>query len=88
MSKCTCGNPSPVYAGFDHDTLHNAYVDYVKPVKFGESWKSRVSATVDECEWRKVSAAMNYMGSIVDDIIFNDDGTVTLHSAGYWAHGF
>ena len=74
------------------ETLQQLYNEHVKPLPFGPKkethWKGPCAAEVPAAIASDVAAAMNYMGSIVDDRRDLPNGLVRLFSEGYWAHGF
>ena len=74
------------FQGFTHDQLHTAYNAHVKHTE--GHWKGAAHAIISACDAPLVKAAMNYMGSIVDQEFTTMDGRVVLGSKGYWAHGF
>ena len=74
------------------ETLQQLYKEHVTPLPFGPKkethWKGPCAAEVPAAIASDVAAAMNYMGSIVDDRRDLPNGLVRLFSEGYWAHGF
>lgn len=71
-----------------HEYLLGLANEHVHPVEAGGHWKGPVTATVPSALARDVGEAMTNQGSLVDVVTHKGDGTVTLTSKGYWAHGF
>lgn len=74
------------------DMLRRLYREHVKPLPFGPNkelhWKGPCAAEVPAALAHDVEAAMDFMGSIVDDRRELPGGLVRLYSEGYWVHGF
>jgi hypothetical protein len=76
--------PATVPTAERSEILQQLYKEHVRPLPFGPKqethWKGPCVADV--------AAAMDFMGSIVDDRRDLPNGLVRLYSEGYWAHGF
>lgn len=69
------------------ELLRKAYNQYVTHPD--GHWKGRAQARLHDKETAAlVAEAMDFMGSIVDEITLLPSGAINLYSDGYWAHGF
>lgn len=84
--------PATVPTAERSEILQQLYKEHVKPLPFGPKqethWKGPCVAEVPAAIASDVAAAMDFMGSIVDDRRDLPNGLVRLYSEGYWAHGF
>lgn len=84
--------PATVPTAERSEVLRGLYKDHVRPLPFGPKkethWKGPCAAEVPAAIAGDVEAAMDFMGSIVDDRRELPGGIVRLYSEGYWAHGF
>ena len=84
--------PATVPTAERGEILQQLYKEHVRPLPFGPKqethWKGPCAAEVPAAIASDVAAAMDFMGSIVDDRRDLPNGLVRLFSEGYWAHGF
>ena len=69
--------------------MREVYKQYVVPTGKDGHWKGPVKAEAPNEMVDDVIDAMNFIGSLVDDVQTLKSRPVTvLRSRGYWAHGF